>query len=94
MVRKHRQATNRQQMETKKCRKVPPVFGGVLPHVSSILSLKWYMPIFETVSLVGNMLPEKVPKSAEIEKRCFSFFLVVSVFWDEEGVLPVGEARE
>ena len=74
MVRKHRQATNRQQMETKKCRKVPPVFGGVLPDVNNVLSLKWYMPIFETVSLVGNMLPEKVPKSAEIEKRVFLVF--------------------
>ena len=94
MVRKHRQATNRQQMETKKCRKVPPVFGGVLPDVSIVLSLKWYMPYFVTVSLVGNMLPEKVPKSAEIEKRVFLVFLGFSVYWDEKGFLPMGEACE
>ena len=43
-----------QKTAPKKCRKVPPVFGGVLPHVSSMLSLKWYMPIFETVSLKGH----------------------------------------
>ena len=72
-------------METKKCRKVPPVFGALLPDVNSVLSLKWYMPIFETVSLVGNMLPEKVPKSAEIEKRVFLVFIGFSVYWDEEG---------
>ena len=51
------------------------------------------MPLFVTVSLVGNMLPEKVPKSAEIEKRVFLVFLVFFAYWDEGG-LPVGEAGE
>ena len=62
MVRKHGEATDRQQMETKKCRKVPGVFGPEVPDDNVVLSLKWYMGVFVTVSLVGNMLPEKVPK--------------------------------
>ena len=62
MVRKHGEATNRQQMETKKCRKVPLTFGPKTPDDNNVLSLKWYMAVFVTVSLVGNMLPEKVPK--------------------------------